>query len=924
MHKFIKVLFLFLTLFLLDAQASYYRKISIASYTSEKDATRELTKLKKFLLQDRGVANLQEEWHFKFGIKKIGKYYITTIEPFRNPDILQRVLDRSRNMYPDAYVKRIKATDAKPSYLKSKESPQQVVSKKTTKSINTLKATPKIEKKESSKASVPTSSSSQQRPKMQKMVEIKPDMHLNETTHIKEIIEEKKEKEPKKEPKVKESTPIAQTTPIASTTSDLDMYITLLFQVLFALTFIALLVVYKKLSSLKKDNKSLHERHATNTDELKKYNHDLEKQEQFLAKVSHELRTPMNAIIGLSHIVLETRLDQSQNENVTKIKHSGELLLEIINDILDLSKMGAGELKIDTLEFNINEVLEHVSDMVSIRAQNKELQLIFDIEKGVPSHLIGDPLRLGQILINLLGNAVKFTQEGEIDLKIFNLSGDDEKATLQFIVTDTGIGMTQEQMDTLFESFSQADDSISRVYGGTGLGLSITKELIELMGGQIRVESEYGKGSSFIFNIDFELRDSGNMRHYRLPSKSLMYKNALIIDTNKKAVRSLKKMLEYFHYDVQTMPTLEEVSVLPHDGMYDILFLDEYKLTKYTITKIRELKQQHNIKVVLIESLYNQTNNNSTEIDEIDHFLLKPFNQQSIFSIILEIYAQKKNKVVQKKKLTKKDLKPLAGKRILIAEDNEINQRVLAGLLDDTGIKFSFAPNGKEAVDLVQKNSQIDLILMDISMPIMDGHEATKVIREYREYDEIPIVALSANVMEAEMDHALKSGMQGYIEKPINVEFLYQKLLEFLADDFKASEVKTIHVKQPEPEPKVEISDESFKSGDLIVLEGIERCGSDKDLYKELLEEFGKMYRNSEGTLETICREQRYADGKAFAHDIKGVSANIGANGLSIFAATMEDAFKRENQSNYTLLMKNFQGHLSRVFKEIDRYLESH
>ena len=925
MKQLIKILFLFLSFFLLDAQASYYRKITLASYFKEKDAIRELTRVQKYFLKSDELSSLQNEWQFRFGIKKIGRYYITSIEPFRNPEILQTALDAARHLHKDAFVKRIQADDAVPVYLISYQEKKQnlIINKAPIKeevasstsaqssSLITAYIEEKVieEKFESSSSSIDEENPSS----MQKMVEIKPDIQI-ETTSIKEILKEDEQEE--KVVEIKPTTLII--TEKAPQSSNTWIFI------LLSLVLLALLLFFIfQLSKAKKEIIRLNKQHKDDVKKLELNSQDLEKQEQFLAKVSHELRTPMNAIIGLSHIVLETKLEQNQHENITKIQYSGELLLSIINDLLDLSKMGANELKLEEVEFNINDVLDHVSDIVAIRAQNKELQLIFDIDKNVPSHLIGDSLRLGQILINLLGNAIKFTQEGEVDLKIYKLSSNEKNTTLQFIVSDTGIGMTKEQISRLFESFIQADDSISRVYGGTGLGLSITKQLIELMNGNIKVESVFGKGSNFIFNIEFNLRDVDNMRHYRLPSKNFMYKNALIIDTNKKTVTALTKMLEYFHYDVQSMPTLEEVNVLPHDGMYDILFLDEGKLTVYTIQKIQELKKKHNIKVVLVESLYNQTHNNSREIKEIDHHLLKPFNQQSIFSIILEIYAHKKSKSNNRKKRTKADLQSIVNKRVLIAEDNEINQRVLAGLLEGTDIKFSFAANGKEAVEYVQKNPKIDLILMDISMPIMDGYEATSSIRNFREFDDIPIVALSANVMSAEINHALESGMQGYIEKPINVDFLYEKLLEFLDDSYEKNpevtyetEVETLHV---EEESCIDIN---FESECLIVKEGVERCGCDNDLYKELLQEFNTMYRDSHKALSLICKEQRYADGKSFAHDIKGVSANIGANNFAIFVANLEDAFKLGNRSNYTLLLKNYEKYINHLSGEIDRYLE--
>jgi signal transduction histidine kinase/DNA-binding response OmpR family regulator len=886
-----KIILLLLSLLLFSTlNAQDYRKIVVSSYLSQKDADLALEKLNKHLEKNSDIAKYSEEEGFEFIARASGKYFIVSVEPFKDRKVLQIILDYVREVHPDAFVNKIKKSA--------------LLENKSLKKVSSDKNIPVVEKHK----------------EVEKNPKIK---EIEKPKRIKEIDVSKKQKVPEKIVKEEEVKKIKVEKSIekkdksdkrAESYLDVTLFYILLGTIIFLIA--AMILIYLA----RKENKLLIEKIKNKNDEIKFCKNDITHKEVFLAKISHELRTPMNAIIGLSHIVLQTDLSNLQKENISKIKYSGELLLDIINDILDMSKMDAGELKIEKVELNINDVLDHVSNMVAINAKSKGLELIFDVDKDVPSHFLGDPLRLGQVLINILSNAIKFTKEGEIDLHVYKISQENDKVLLEFKVTDTGIGMTSAQIAKLFKSFSQADDSTSRVYGGTGLGLSISKQLVELMGGGIRVESQYGRGSSFIFNIELELEDSENKRHYRLPSKTFMGKRALIVDTNTKAISSLSKMLEYFHYSVQTMPVIEEAEGVLNEFAFDILFIDEQKLSKYAIEFISKLKEKKFIKIVLIESLYNQGENSLNRYKEIDRYLLKPFNQQSIFNIILELYGEQQSKKNEKNKIIKNDLKKLKNKHILVAEDNEINQRVLRGLLDGTGIKITIAENGKEVISELEKYPKYDLILMDISMPIMDGYEACKIIREYKEYDAIPIVALTANSMESEIEHAISCGMQGFIGKPLRIEIFYGKLLEILGKENAGREVFKIDEESFELAEKTTKKIESKKRATFNFLntkEGIERCGGDKNLYKALLEDFSEMYIDSVSVFETICSEKRYHDGKQFAHDIKGVSANIGATELANTVEVLEKAFSQESKSNYPILIKNYQASLKRVLKEI-------
>ncbi len=941
---------LFLTLFMAFGQleASYYlRKIVVATYLTQADAERELKPLKERFGSDPELKALYDQWGFEYVIRQSGKYYIISIEPLIDRDVLQKVLDKVRITRPGAFVNQL--------------NPDQV--SKSSKVSKTPKPTAKVPASKPKPKPIAQPKTSQ--PKVAAAPIEKPVVEKKAPQPEPNVVQQSSQANASKVsepatvavvPKASQTPPV-QSTPTANVTAPLketaepkkpstpesSQSNMPLIGILLLTLFVAG-VLGSLLWRERQRYNNLVLRNLKLEKEVLLAKDSMSQKEVFLAKISHELRTPMNAIIGLSHIVLQSDISDIQRENIVKIKYSGELLLEIINDILDISKMQAGELHVEQVEFNINDVLDHVSSMVSIRAKAKGLELIFAIEKGVPARLVGDPLRIGQILINILGNAVKFTKEGEIELKIKPLFKEGERMMLEFCVSDTGIGMTQDQMANLFQSFKQADNSTSRIYGGTGLGLSISKQLVEMMGGHIRVESQYGKGSAFTFNIEFLLNDAENKRHYRLPSKTLMGKRALIIDTNTKALSALSKMLEYFHYEVHTMPIIEEADALLGEKAFDIIFIDEQKLSTYAIKKIQQIKKERIIKIVLIESLFNQHRNATTRIAEIDRYLLKPFTQQSIFNIILELYGERRNVLSDKHRaVDKEDIKVLAGKRVLLAEDNEINQRVFKGLLDGSGIEIMTVENGREVVEYLQKDSRIDLIFMDISMPVMDGYDATKLIREYCEYDEIPIIALTANAMQNEIDRAIECGMQGYIGKPLSVDTFYAKLQELLGNNKNnlgflmhdplqdaPTDGSGVLSKRPVAKPKVEPSVQQGNAlpsienfgDDLIVEDGIDRCGGDKELYYALVADFKEMYVDAGAVFQTISDDKRYEDGKQFAHDIKGVSSNIGAYRLAESASVLEEAFKHAAQSNYELLIKNFQEHLKRVLKRIESLQE--
>jgi signal transduction histidine kinase/AmiR/NasT family two-component response regulator len=493
--------------------------------------------------------------------------------------------------------------------------------------------------------------------------------------------------------------------------------------------------------------------------------------DEFFASISHEIRTPINAVIGLSHILLEANLEEKYSNYIDKIQTSGNLILNIVNDILDFSKIEAGKLQLENVAFNINTILENASTMISFKAYEKNLDFSFNIDSSVPSLLKGDALRLSQVLINLLSNAVKFTSTGEIILSVNRLLQVEGHDILEFCVSDTGIGLSEVQISTLFKSFSQASTSTTREYGGTGLGLTISKQLVELMGGEIRVESKVGEGSSFIFTIATEVLSS---ELYSLSSTKLRDKKVLIIDKHYQSRASLERMLNYFSYEILEMPSIVNLIDIIENNIIDIIFFDKETLNDCNLSL---LPSNYKGKVVVIHT--NQEIQEDMGIDtlEVNAYLEKPCSPQRIVATLSKLFGEEQPK---ERKLHKKSLEALMGSRILLVEDNKINQAVIMALLEDTGIEVFIANNGEEAIALAKKEQSLDLILMDIEMPILNGYETSKALKKINSLSNIPIVALSGNTRQVDKDKSKEAGMVAHLSKPIHINNFYGALLEFI------------------------------------------------------------------------------------------------------------------------------------------------
>jgi two-component system sensor histidine kinase/response regulator len=655
----------------------------------------------------------------------------------------------------------------------------------------------------------------------------------------------------------------------------------------------------------------------------------------FLANMSHEIRTPMNAIIGMSHLALKTGLTPKQHDYISKVQSSSNALLGIINDILDFSKIEAGKLDMESTRFQLEDVLNNLANLIGIKAGEKGLELLFNVDKEAPTALVGDPLRLGQILINLANNAVKFTETGEIIVSVSPVEKDESTVTMQFSVQDSGIGLTEEQRDKLFQAFAQADTSTTRKYGGTGLGLTISKKLCEMMGGEIRVDSVPGEGSTFIFTAIFGLHEEKTIS--LIPGPDLRGKRVLVVDDNQMSRQILHEMLESMTFEVtQTVSgeeALAEVSRADNEGFpYDVIYMDWQMPGLDGIATSKRIKEQNlslQPRIIMVTAYGREDIMQQAENIKLEGFLVKPVNRSLLFDTTMQAFGREGVTIYETRIDKGEDneaLKDIRGARILLAEDNEINQQVAQEILEQAALVVEIANNGKEALEMARKN-QYDAILMDIQMPEMGGFEATKAIREMKDPEtsarhpaaSLPIIAMTAHALAGDREKCLEGGMNDHVTKPINPDELFGALLKWIKPGER--EIPKYLAEKTAVEAKSSEAQHLPQLQGIDVQTGLYRVGGYEDLYRSLLVKFYRKYPDTIRQIKDALDKEDWELSTRLAHTVKGVAAHLGATDLQAAGADVEAAITEGRLENIDELLETFEQNLQSVINGLKEFV---
>jgi len=666
--------------------------------------------------------------------------------------------------------------------------------------------------------------------------------------------------------------------------------------------------------ALEEANEHLEERVESRTAELKMINVDLLEAKEaadaaslaksdFLANMSHEIRTPMNGVLSACELALAEEVPPKLEGYLQIINDSGYSLLSIINDILDFSKIEAGKLELEHSPFELREMFDKLSEMFGSRAVEKEIELLVDVDPTIPDLIIGDSLRLKQVLINLVGNALKFTSRGSIMIRAKCLEKSEKQVTLALSVKDTGIGIPTEKLDKLFEAFTQVDTSTTRKFGGTGLGLTIVKKLVDLMGGEISLESQVNQGSTFQITLKMDWQEGRKRSALKFPV-DLDGMKVLIVDDLPESREIMLNMIRNFSCCGETVSSgqeaLERLKMAQEAGEPFGLVLLDWRMPGMDGSTVAFLIRQDlklDVPIIMVSAFGSKELMQEAGRKGVNGYLDKPIRQSVLFDSIMDVFGKEhlatgKLEISTKTSIYKERMR---GKRILLVEDNRTNQLVISAFLEDSGIDFEIAGNGREGVEAIRQK-HFDAVLMDIQMPVMDGHEATRVIRQDPKYAGLPIIALTAHAMKGDEEKCRAAGMDDYVTKPINQQLMFKALWRCIS---AGQEVEMVKGKSPsdkeaelpsEAEPPPEGLPSRLPGIDMK--EALARLDVSPEVYKRILLEFYQDFSQILRQFQAAARDDDFEAISKLSHTIKGSAGTIGAKELQRVAMTLNQTCK--------------------------------